>query len=309
MSRSRVLVAFLTALLFALTARSASAQGSSVLDAIGSVDYTRGRSIIKVGSWVSYHMTAKSEMGVTDDYTVTVLIAGEEEWWGEECFWVETTTKRGQESEQTAATMMSTAIFDDSLAVRNALLYQRKRVGEFDDNGKPLQQTMRRGESAIKSRTPPNLGMHTQTDTLGTDTLKTALGDFICLKVRTEQGIGSTAQSADSSQYTEVRDVRVAYMTPRIPVTGRAREDLDYSISRRSWLVGRSQESGPLRVMDRSKGVLELVAFGTSGFEAKYVPKEFRRSLDEQRAAQAPRPRAAATKPRPGSATAKPRTH
>lgn len=307
MNRSRILVAFFMASLFALSAGSALAQESTLLDAIGTLDFSRGRSIVQVGSWVTYHMTAKSEMGVSDDYTVTVLIAGEEEWWGEECFWVETTTRVGQEPGLTAATLMSTAIFDDSTASRNVLMYQRKRVGDLDESGRPRMQTMRRGNDAIKSRTPPDAGLTVRTDTLGTDTLKTAQGDFVCLKVRTEQGIATTAQSADSSQYTEVRDVRVTYLSPRIPVTGRAREEIDYSISRRSWLVGRSQDSGPLRVMDRSKGTLELVSFGTKGLEAQLTPVEFRRSLAEQRAAVAPRPKATATKPRAGTPAAKPR--
>jgi hypothetical protein len=299
MNRSRVLAAFFAASLFALAARSAPAQEPSTIDAIGTLDYSHGRSVIKVGSWVRYHMGAKSEMGVTDDYTVTVLIAGEEEWWGEECFWVETLTKRGKAPEQAAATLMSTAIFDDSLASRHTLFYQRKRIAEVDDDGQPLQQTMRRGDQEIRSRTPPEPGLRIQRDTLGTDTLKTALGDFVCLKVRTEEGVSTTAQSADSSQYTEVRDVRVTYLTPQIPVTGRAREEVDYAISRRTWLTGRSQESGPLRVMDRSKGVLELVGFGTHGVESTIVPVQFRRSLAEQRAAQAPRSKAPAAKPRP----------
>jgi len=238
-------------------------------------------------------------MGVTDDYIVTVLIAGEEEWWGEECFWVETTTQRGQGPAETAATLMSYAILDDSLAVPHVLLYQRKRISEVDEYGQPRQQTMRRGDSALKRRTPPDPGLTLLVDTLGTDTLKTDQGDLVCLKVRTEQGISSTAQSADSSQYTEIRDVRVTYLTPRIPVTGRAREEIDYSISRRAWLTGRSQESSPLRIMDRSKGVLELVAYGTAGLKSELIPEDLRRSLAEQRAAQAPRPRAPAAKPRP----------
>jgi hypothetical protein len=299
MSRSRVVIASLAALLFALAARSTPAAESALLDAIGTLDYPHGRSILKVGSWVSYRMTAKSEMGVTDDYIVTVLIAGEEEWWGEECFWLETWTQRGEGAPEAAATLMSTSIFDDSLAARNVLLYQRKRVSELDENGLPRLQTMRRGDAAIKSRLPPDPGLTLKVDTLGTDTLKTAQGEMVCLKLHSLQGIRSTAQSADSSQYTEIRDERVIYLTPRVPVTGRAREEVDYSLLRRSWLTGRSQESGPMRVMDRSKGVLELIAFGSGGLEAKLVPKEFRRSLAEQRAAQAPRPRAPAAKPRP----------
>ena len=298
MSRSRVLVAFLTALLFASTARSTLAQESALLDGIGTLDYARGPSIIKVGSWVKYRMTAKSELGATDDYTMTVLIAGKEEWWGEDCFWVETATQRAQGPVEMAATLMSTAIFDDSLASRHVLLYQRKRVAEIDENGQRRQQTVRRGDSAIKGRTPPDPGLTILVDTLGTDTVKTAQGDFVCLKVRTEQGVSATSQSADSSQYTEIRDVRVGYMTPEIPVTGRAREEVDYSMSRRTWLTGRSQESSLLRLMDRSKGVLELVAYGTQGLEATYAPVDLHRSPAGQRATQAPKPRAPAAKPK-----------
>lgn len=298
MSRSRVLIASLAALLLALAARSAPAQENTTLDAIGTLDYSHGRAPLRLGSWVKYHMSARSELGVTDDYTVTVLIAGEEEWWGEECFWVETGTQRAGHAPETSATLMSYAILDDSLAVPHVLLYQRKRISEVDEYGKPLQQTMRRGEAAVKSRTPPNPGLTRLVETLGTDTLKTAMGDFVCLKVRTQAGVSSTAQSADSSQYTEVRDVRVAYKTPAVPVTGIAREELEYSIKRRTWLTGRSQESTVLRTMDRSKGVLELVGFGTGGLEAKFVPEELRRTLTEQRAKPF-RPKPSPEKPRP----------
>ena len=284
MSRSRVLVTCLAALALALAARSAPAQEGSLLDAIGTLDYSHGRAPLQVGSWVKYRMKAKSEMGVTDDYDVTVLIAGEEEWWGEDCFWVETWTDRAGHASEGAATLMSYSILDDSLATPHVLLYQRKRIADFDEQGNPLQQTMRRGESAVKSRTPPEPPLGRLVDTLGTDTVKTAVGNFACVKVRTQQGVSSTAQSADSSQYTEIRDIRVAHRTPRVPVTGVAREDLDYSIMRRTWLTGRSQETTALNTMDRSKGTLELLGFGAGGLEPKFVPKEFRRSLADQRA-------------------------
>jgi hypothetical protein len=299
MSRSRVLVAFLTVVLLALTARSAPAQKGALLDAIGAVGYTHGRSIIKVGSWVSYRMTTSNDKGVTDDCTVTIMIAGEEEWWGEECFWVETSTQSSNGSVATAATLMSSAIFEDSTPLRNVLLYQRKRISELDENGQPLQQTMRRGPTVIKRREPPSPDFTSRVDTLGTDTLKTVQGDLVCLKVRTEKGFSSTAQSADSSQYGETREVRVTDVTPRIPVTGYAHEEIEVSTSRRTWLTGHSNESSPLKLVDRTKTVLELVAYGTRGREATLVPVELRRSLAEQRAAPAPRPKAPAAKPHP----------
>ena len=298
MSRSRVLVACLTALFVTITARSAPAVDSTLLDAIGSVDYTQGRSVIQVGSWASYRMTTSDDKRVIDDCTATVMIAGEEEWWGEDCFWVETLTQRGEGSVTPAATLMSFSIFEDSLPLRNVLLYQRKRIGDVDESGRPIQQTMRRGPNAIKARPQPNKELTVRTDTLGTDTLKTVQGDLVCLKVRTVKGFSATSQSADSSRYDETREVRVTDRSPRIPVTGNAHEEVETTTSRRVWATGHSSESSPLELISRTKVVLELVGYGTSGRESNLVPVEFRRSLAEQRAPAAPRPKAPAAKPR-----------
>ncbi len=297
MSRSRVLVGFLAAALLALTARSAAAQSGQLFDAIGEVDYAHGRSVLQVGSWARYHVVARRDGVVTDDYTATVMIAGEEEWWGEECFWVETTTQWPKGATTSAATLMSMSIFEDSLPLKNILLYQRKRIAELDENGQPLQQTMRRGRGAIKTRTPAKPGLTTLVDTLGVDTLQFARGALFCLKVRNEKGTTTTSQSADSSRYTETRDVRVSWQTPQVPVTGKAREEIEFSNSSRTWLTGHSQASSPLRLIDRTSTVMELGDYGTGGVEATLVPKEFRRSLAAQRAAPAPGPKAPAAKP------------
>ena len=60
----------------------ARAQGSSVevVNGIGLIDYA-SHPRLKVGLWVRYHMTGRSVMGAEDDYVVTVLIAGEEDFW------------------------------------------------------------------------------------------------------------------------------------------------------------------------------------------------------------------------------------
>ena len=314
MSRSRILATSVAVLLLAIAARPVHAQKGTLIDAIGMVDYSAGRPGIKVGSWVRYHVTGKSDLGATDDYTVTLLIAGEQEWWGEDCFWVETWTTLPGGHTQTAATLVSYAIFDDSLAVPHILLYQRKRITELDPQGVPVEQILRRGSGALKSRTPPGAGLARKVDSLGTETVKSPRGDLFCYKVRTEQAASSTGQSADSMQYTENRVVRVGYRTRQVPVTGIAREELDFGIWRRTWLSGRSQETAPLRVLDRSTGTVELVDFGTAGLKANFVPERFRRSLTEQRATQSapPRlakPRATAAKPATGKpATAKPGT-
>jgi hypothetical protein len=104
--------------------------------------------------------------------------------------------------------------------------------------------------------------------------------------------------------------VRTKYFDHAIPVTGIAREDIEYSMQRRTWLVGRSQESTPMRVMDRSKGRIQLIDYGSGGLKPLLVREQFRRPLAEQRAraAAAAKPARAATaakKPAAKSGTAR----
>src|SRR5213594_1988671 len=73
--------------------------GPQRMNAIGLIDFG-GRPTFQVGVFAKYHMSALSAHGVVDDYTLTVMIAGEEEWWGEECFWIETWTKPRDAGEQ-----------------------------------------------------------------------------------------------------------------------------------------------------------------------------------------------------------------
>jgi len=304
MSRSLALCAgaVLSALLLAPPA--ARADGTMIFNGIGMLDYASGRKECKVGTWTRYHMVGKSELGVVSDYTVTVLIAGEEHWWGEDCFWVETQTTMADQPPQTNATLMSYAIFDDSLAIPHLQLYMRKTIPGLNADGTPMQELYKRAVSSLKSREPVGANIRWNVDTLANDTtLTTVLGPLKCRQVRIDQGTGVTAQAADSSLYTEVRETRLDYLSPKVPLTHIAREDVDYGAWRRTWLIGRSSESGPMRVMDRSRGVATLEGCGSSGVEAKLVPLHLRRSLAEQRAAGAKvRTGAAATAKTPAAA-------
>ncbi len=284
MSRTRVLAALATVLALVLLAPAPRAQQVTQINGIGMVDYSAGRSVIKVGSWAKYHLHAKSELGVIDDYTVTVLIAGEEEWWGEDCFWVETWTDAADQAPRTAATLMSYAIFDDSLAVPHMQVYMRKTIIGVKPDGSADEQLYKRAAQSLKTREPLGGSIHWNVDSLGTETIKTVKGDFTCRKVKIEQGTGLTSQGADSSLYTEVRETRTIYLTPAVPLTHVAREEIDYGAWRRTWLIGRSEDSGPLRVMDTSKGVGELEGFGVGGLTPRLVPPERRFPIAEQRA-------------------------
>ncbi len=289
-------------LLAAVLPDAPAAKGQLVesINGIGLLDYGR-KPDFKLGSWVKYHMTGHSELGLVDDYDVTVAVTGEENLWGEDCFWVETLTEAADGTANSVATLMSYSVFRDSLGFVHMKYYMRKTITEFDEQGEPIQSVTRQAPEAIRTRPTEEDSRHFYVDTLGTDTVTVGLGTFTCRKVHMKQGVGSATDRGDSTVYTEVREDRDVYLSPRVPLTGIVREDVDYSIKRKTWLVGRSQEAR-LNTMDRSVGRATLVAFGEH-FEHSVIPESLRKSLKEQRAAASvlpatrPAKRAGARKP------------
>lgn len=287
---SRILL--LLGSLLALSSLHAAAQNRpqvvTSVDGIGMIDYSR-KPTFKVGDWVKYHMSGSSDLGMKDDYEVTVIIAGEEEFWGERCVWIETWTDAVDRSPRSTATLMSYSIFGDSLAIQRMQLYRRKSISSMDEQGRPRQEIVRAAASALKSRTLFKRPIQWDVDTLPPDTVVTPRGTFNATRVSIRQGTGATTTVKDSSIYTEARENRMSYMHRDIPITHIVREDVESIISRRTWEVGRSSASTELVIRDRGVGTARLVDFG-SGLEARLVPEAFRRSLAEQKAAAARKP-------------------
>lgn len=258
------------------------AQVVTSVDGIGMVDYS-GKPTFKVGDWVKYRMTGSSDMGMTDDYVITLLIAGEEEFWGERCFWVETWTDATGRAPRATATLMSYAIFGDSLAIQRMQLYRRKAIQGIDENGKPKQDIIRAAASTLKSRTLFKRPMQWDVDTLSADTVITPKGEFLARRVSIRQGTGATTSVRDSSIYTEARENRMSYMSDDVPITHIVKEDVESLIARRTWEIGRSSASTDLNIRDRGLGTARLIDFG-SGLESRLVPEPLRRPLPKQRA-------------------------
>jgi hypothetical protein len=81
MRRAIAALALLLALA-ALDAPRTRAETITVMNGIGLVDY-RHKPDFKIGDWVRYHMKSHSELGASDDYELTLLVAGEEDFWGD----------------------------------------------------------------------------------------------------------------------------------------------------------------------------------------------------------------------------------
>jgi hypothetical protein len=278
----------------------AAVQGVDILNGIGLIDYA-SRPRFKVGSWVKYHVTGHSEMGASDDYTVTILIAGEERFWGENCFWVETWLQTRNEPMRAVASLMSYDVFTDSLPSIRMQYYMRKSIdGATDVNGELSEQVVRHPVSTLRNRSAAESGQDVVVDTLGADTVLVPPGAFHCRLIRYDQGKAASLDQRDSTVRTETRETRVTYYSPDIPVTGLARETVDRSIKRRTWAIGRSQEASPLNTMDHALGEARLIAFG-EGLKSQILPEGRQKSLQEWDAeatrARAPAPRPPATPP------------
>jgi hypothetical protein len=273
----------------------AAPQRVTAINGVGLIDY-HDRPELKIGTWVKYHVTGSSALGMSDDYTVTVVMAGEERFWGDDGFWIETLTEHAGSAPVAMATLMSYSIFQDSLAFPHMQYYIRKTANEVDEQGNPINQVAKRPPETLINRNRKERDMHWYIDTLGTDSVHVTAGSFFCHKVRIRQAVGASVDQGDSTFYTEVREDRDSYITMRVPLTRIVREDIDYSIKRKSWLIGRSQDA-PENVMEHSVGRAELIGYGT-GYKPGMVPARFQHTLKEQdRRAAAP---AAAPQRKPG---------
>ncbi len=261
----------------------ARAQGQAIMNGIGLVDYTR-KPNFKVGDWAKYHMQSRSQLGVTDDYTLTVLIAGEEDFWGDPCFWLETWVDKPGDPPQTRAALMSYEIFTDSSATERLLLYMRKMITMLKEDGTPQIDINKPAASTFKARHDVKTPVTWTSDTLGVDTVQTPKGTFTGRMIRLKQGKGVTQAVGDSSIYTELREDRTSWYTNDVPITHLAREDIVTTSSRKSWLIGRSGDSTPLGIRDKGIGTARLIDFG-HGLEARLLPVRLRRTIAEQRAA------------------------
>lgn len=264
MRRARWILAWNMLALLSASVVLAAGQSVDFINGIGLIDYS-SHPVLKPGAWVKYHVTGASQMGSKDDYDVTVMIPGEERFWGEDCFWVETWTEQKGKPPMAVATLVSYDVFTDSLPTIRSQYYMRKSIDGMTPDGTLQEVVIRRPPTTLKKRGPLSELPSVRLDTLETETLHAADRDFVCRKVAWHEGKSATLDQRDSSLTTEVRENRMLYLSPKVPVTGLCREDIEHSIKRKTWAIGRSSEAANFNVMDIAKGTATLVAMGDDG--------------------------------------------
>jgi predicted ester cyclase len=273
---SLILIALPVAALLPLRSDGAP-QRVTTMNGIGLIDYTRPARF-KVGDWVKYRVTGSSELGEVDAYDVTVLIAGAEKFWGDDCFWVETWTEAQERTPIAVATLMSYSAFSDTAWLQNFQKYARKMVHEVGEDGTPLQTVMRRTNTLNRRDAIPNREVTLLTDTLGADTVHVAKGLFHCTKISMRQGVGMNAEVGDSTIRNEVRENRTLYYTLEVPITSVAREDIENVVLRKTWRAGESDKAVD-QLRERAIGIARLVDFGSGGLTPLITPEYARRGI------------------------------
>jgi hypothetical protein len=214
-----------------------------------------------------------------------VLIAGEEDFWGDPGFWIETWVDMPGAPPQTSAALVSYDIFSDSVATQRLLLYTRKLISMVNDDGSPKIDVNKPAAGTVRARREVMNPASFDLDTLGTDTVQTTKGVFKALKVLMKQGKGATQSVGDSSIYTEVRENRTSFYVLDVPITHLVREDIESINARKSWPIGRSGDALPLTIRDRGLGSARMVDFGHNG-TPRLVPERLRHTIAEQVAAE-----------------------
>jgi len=284
-TRRAIPLVFVAALLACLPS-AAHAQGAPLMNGIGLVDYSK-KPTFKVGDWARYRMSGSSEMGMSDDYELTLLVAGEEDFWGDPGFWLETWVDAAGQPPRAQASLVSYEIFSDSAAVQRLLLYTRKMIMMLNEDGSPKIDINKPAASTLRQRHDVMNPVSWSREVLGRDTVTTPKGTFPVTKVLMRQGKGVTQAAGDSTMYTELREDRTSYYSDLVPITRLVHEDIETSSTRKTWLIGRSGDAAHANVRDRGTGGATLLDYGHGGLEPRLVPKALRRSLAAQRAAAA----------------------
>jgi hypothetical protein len=262
-------------LFFATRPRAASDQGK-VLNGIALLDYS-GPPKWKVGSWVQYKMEGQSEMGHRDDYMVTIVIAGEEVFWGDTCFWLETWTQHAGRTRRAVASLVSYSVFSDSIAWARPQLYVRKVINGLDEEGVPRQELYLRGADTFKIRNPIGSDRTRTLDTLGWEQTSVPAGSYKALKVHRKYWSGGSVVKGDSTLYDESHDDTDSYFSSDVPLTHMVKQHFESVGYKKSWLVGQSQDA-PMRVVDKGEGTVSLIGFGRDT-TAALIPENVRKPV------------------------------
>ena len=261
-----------------------------MIDGTMMVDYSKPPSF-KIGTWVRYHTVGSSLLGLRRNYTLTLLIAGEEDVWGDRCFWLETWTQQEGKSPDHTASLISYSAFGDTAALRHAMWFIRKMVTGPSGRvpGEPEFSLWTRDGEDVRQRSSalrkqdPLLFRGTTFDTLGPDTAMVPRGTYRGTVVRERSQITLETMYGDSTHRDERVEVRTRNMSDDIPITHLVRERVHDLQKRKRWLLGRSNDATQ-EVLEEGTMRTMVIEYGHGGLTPAVIPPRLRVTIEEQQA-------------------------
>jgi len=255
-----------------------------IIDGSGMVDFSK-RPGFTVGSWVKYRTTGSSLQGHQDDYTVTLLVGGEEVFWGDPGVWIETWVEKPGMHLTPIASLISYSAFGDTLASKRILWFIRKTIHGLLPDGSPDITLSTRGEAELKLRKAnweKDEEIQTKIDTLEAGTATVPAGTFDVKRLRRVRGHAETAERGDSTVFYQRRYNQIFHLSDKVPITSLVKIEIDDTQEGKTWLAGQSDKR-PLQVLERAQGSTVLLEFGTGGLAPKLVPERSRKSIADRK--------------------------
>jgi len=275
----RALLCLLLAVLTLITSAPNPSADTAAIDGTTMVDFSRPANF-KVGSWVHYRSVSSSLLGAREDYDLWLLIAGEVEFWGERCFWLETWTKDHDRDTVYTAALITYAVFGDTAALRQPTWFQRETVGRTSGNGTPEVDVSLRDRNELRvaaadrgQRAPEERGtLERGFDTLAVDTCRLPLGSFRGPVAREISRFVQEVMPGDSTVHYERLVTRLRKLDDRVPITRTVREDILDTQTNDVWPIGESKKS-TRRILEEARGIMLLEGYGDHGLMPRLVTR------------------------------------
>jgi hypothetical protein len=227
---------------------------------------------------VHYRTVSSSWLGYQSDYEVWLLIAGEEEFWGQKGFWLETWTRDHGEDTLYTASLLAHRAVGDSAALRQPAWFTLKTVRGVDAEGHPTVDIPIRDRSELRvaaadrgHRAAEEQGTRDRGfDSLAVDTCSLPAGHFRGPGVREVNRVTQEVMRGDSTIHYERVETRIRKLDARIPITRMAREDIRDIQTDDVWPTGESAKS-TRRVLEDARGLTWLVDYGDHGLAPRVV--------------------------------------
>lgn len=233
---------------------------AAVPSSIGLVHYKKKN--FKIGDWVLYKVTGGNMQGESSvDYQKVAAVL-EDNYLGEQCFWLETGFGKSLETMDWSCAQISQNAFDDTIAHLRPNFYLRRLYTYTDPAGTPRVAAVRTFDPKIPL---PDFESRRPVIKISRwDTLDTPKGPIRCWYTESVRTHMNTRSNPDGTVQRGVESTIKRWINAdAVPITGIVREEEHKVFKTKAWPIGKLSTDYPEQINGRDDLVTELLDFGT----------------------------------------------